>query len=204
MHVHGPEGAAAPRANPALPAEMKAIVSVRFSPDGKRVLTYQTRWDPVKGPQNEVKLWDAKTGAVVLTHVGASGVTGFSVDGRRLASVHIPPAPPRMAPKEANLPAPRPKEEPISLQIPAPKSAGPAPPGRFLLRVDGDHGSVAHSQVLAQSRELLQRGLRVQTKDGVRSGRDEQRWRFVQQLADALGQGEAFLVVERSRVGAGE
>jgi WD40 repeat protein len=108
-------------------AGLPPFVSVRFSPDSKRVLTFRTNWDPVKGAQNEMKLWDARTGTVQLTHVGATGVAGFSPDGTRLASVHLPPSPPPMAPKSAPLPAPKPKEEEISYQPIAPGGEGPAP-----------------------------------------------------------------------------
>ena len=57
------------------------VMSVAFSPDGKRILS---------GSQDEtLKLWDAETGQETLTLKGHSGAVmsvAFSPDGKRLAS----------------------------------------------------------------------------------------------------------------------
>jgi WD40 repeat protein len=81
-------------------------VTVGFSPDSKHVLSFRRDWHPERGENNEAKLWDARTGAVLLTHAGASGVLTFSPDGTHLASVHMPPRP-MFAPKKMPAPAPR-------------------------------------------------------------------------------------------------
>jgi RNA polymerase sigma factor (sigma-70 family) len=56
------------------------IVSLAFSPDGKRLAT------ACEGPRNPVKVWDAQTGQEVLSVPGFFKSVAFSPDGKRLAT----------------------------------------------------------------------------------------------------------------------
>jgi WD40 repeat protein len=112
-------------------------VQVSFSPDSKRVLSFRRNWHPQRGENNEAKLWDARSGAVLLTHAGTNGVLTFSPDGTRLAIVHMPPRPVMapMPPKVMPAPAPK-KTAKDGARLPAPEGDlfhvayqdGPPPP----------------------------------------------------------------------------
>ncbi len=63
------------------------VLSVAFSPDGRRIATASGQW--FTGDPGEVKLWDAASGELLWTGWGHSGpvmCVAFSPDGRRVAS----------------------------------------------------------------------------------------------------------------------
>ncbi|HLJ95665.1 MAG TPA: protein kinase [Gemmataceae bacterium] len=67
------------------------VMSVVFSPDGKRLASGSSTWDATKNAYvaGEVKVWDAQTGQELLTckgHTGIVSMVAFSPDGKRLAS----------------------------------------------------------------------------------------------------------------------
>jgi WD40 repeat protein/serine/threonine protein kinase len=65
-----------------LKGHTERVVSVTYSPDGKRLASYSvTR---LSGP-GMLKVWDSQTGKELFTLQGASGSVAFSPDGKRLA-----------------------------------------------------------------------------------------------------------------------
>ncbi len=68
-------------------AHAKRIKAAAFSPDGKTLATSGVFNTPAGGDQDEVKLWDAATGALIRAHRGLSaGALAFSPDGKTLAT----------------------------------------------------------------------------------------------------------------------
>jgi WD40 repeat protein len=66
-----------------------AVISVSFSPDGKRIVSGDG--DPTYGGEEpvEIKVWDAQTGQETLTlkgHTGHVNSVSFSPDGKRIVS----------------------------------------------------------------------------------------------------------------------
>src|SRR5262249_57072606 len=69
------------------------VLSVCFSPDGKRLASASQGFDRRKlESYGEVKVWSAQTGEEILTlerHTGFATSVCFSPDGRRLASACV-------------------------------------------------------------------------------------------------------------------
>jgi WD40 repeat protein len=137
-------------------------VGIGFSPDSKRVLsTTSMGWDE-RGPRTEVKVWNARTGAVLLTHSQASGLAAFSPDSTRLASVHVPPLPPR-PPEKLPPPGGPPLIKPAALRAaaPPPKGEGPKrkelpPPARPITEIKVFDLSDGKESLALKSSEALE------------------------------------------------
>jgi WD40 repeat protein len=67
---------------PAPPGESDYVTAVAFSPDGKTLAAALDEWD-----EDNVRLWDVRSGAVKASFEGPVGGLAFSPDSRVLATV---------------------------------------------------------------------------------------------------------------------